>query len=186
MKGKLKLLPQIILMGAVLVGQQAFAVDKQPSKTIEVYLLNNDAAKHGIGDKIGTITFSDSTTGLHIGPNLKELPEGPHGFHIHENPSCDGQEKEGKWEPASAAGGHLDPQHTGHHLGPNGHGHLGDLPVLDVNKQGEAKTATTAKRLKLAEIEGHSVMIHQGPDNYSDVPPMGGGGARIACGVIKK
>jgi Cu-Zn family superoxide dismutase len=28
-------------------------------------------------------------------------------------------------------------------------------------------------------------MIHEGGDNYSDEPaPLGGGGARIACGVI--
>ena len=28
-------------------------------------------------------------------------------------------------------------------------------------------------------------MIHVGGDNYSDMPlPLGGGGARIACGVI--
>jgi Cu-Zn family superoxide dismutase len=29
-------------------------------------------------------------------------------------------------------------------------------------------------------------MIHEGGDNYSDKPkPLGGGGARIACGVVK-
>jgi Cu-Zn family superoxide dismutase len=29
-------------------------------------------------------------------------------------------------------------------------------------------------------------MIHAGGDNYSDQPvPLGGGGARIACGVVK-
>jgi Cu-Zn family superoxide dismutase len=29
-------------------------------------------------------------------------------------------------------------------------------------------------------------MIHSGGDNYSDVPEkLGGGGGRIACGVIK-
>jgi superoxide dismutase, Cu-Zn family len=30
-------------------------------------------------------------------------------------------------------------------------------------------------------------MIHAGGDNYADQPqPLGGGGARIACGVIGK
>jgi len=29
-------------------------------------------------------------------------------------------------------------------------------------------------------------MIHAGGDNYADQPaPLGGGGARVACGVIK-
>jgi Cu-Zn family superoxide dismutase len=43
-----------------------------------------------------------------------------------------------------------------------------------------------APRLKLADIKGRSLMIHAGGDNYSDTPaPLGGGGARAACGVVK-
>jgi Cu-Zn family superoxide dismutase len=29
-------------------------------------------------------------------------------------------------------------------------------------------------------------MIHNGGDNYSDTPQLGGGGARMVCGVIAK
>ncbi|NIY58922.1 superoxide dismutase family protein, partial [Francisella orientalis] len=37
----------------------------------------------------------------------------------------------------------------------------------------------------LEELEGHSLMIHEGGDNYSDTPkPLGGGGTRMWCGVI--
>jgi Cu/Zn superoxide dismutase len=44
----------------------------------------------------------------------------------------------------------------------------------------------TAPHLTVAEIRGRSIMVHTGGDNYSDTPaPLGGGGARIACGVIK-
>jgi len=43
-----------------------------------------------------------------------------------------------------------------------------------------------APRLTLSQIQGLSVMVHAGGDNYSDHPkPLGGGGERIACGVIK-
>jgi Copper/zinc superoxide dismutase (SODC) len=36
------------------------------------------------------------------------------------------------------------------------------------------------------DVKGRSVMIHAGGDNYSDQPaPLGGGGARIACGVAR-
>jgi superoxide dismutase, Cu-Zn family len=28
-------------------------------------------------------------------------------------------------------------------------------------------------------------MIHANGDNYTDTPPLGGGGAREACGIIK-
>jgi Cu-Zn family superoxide dismutase len=47
-------------------------------------------------------------------------------------------------------------------------------------------TAVIAPNLKLADVKGRAIMIHAGGDNYSDQPaPLGGGGARIACGVIK-
>jgi len=40
--------------------------------------------------------------------------------------------------------------------------------------------------LTVADVKGRSIMIHAGGDNYSDQPaPLGGGGARIACGVAK-
>jgi Cu-Zn family superoxide dismutase len=42
-----------------------------------------------------------------------------------------------------------------------------------------------APRLTVADIKGRAIMIHAHGDNYSDDPkPLGGGGARIACGVI--
>jgi Cu-Zn family superoxide dismutase len=44
-----------------------------------------------------------------------------------------------------------------------------------------------APRIKdIQALKGHALMIHAGGDNYSDQPkPLGGGGARIACGVIE-
>lgn len=169
-------------MGMMVVATQAtFAA----GKTVDIYKLNNNVSVHGIGEKIGTISFEDSKAGLKIEPYLKGLTPGAHGFHIHEKPSCEGGEKESKWVSGMAAGGHLDPHHTEHHLGPKGNGHLGDLPVLMVNQKGEAKTSVVAERLKLDDVANHSIMIHAGGDNYTDVPPMGGGGERIACGVIE-
>jgi Cu-Zn family superoxide dismutase len=80
-----------------------------------------------------------------------------------------------------AAAGHYDPANTGKHLGPHGEGHKGDLPVLTVDADGRATTDVVAP-----DVKGHSIMIHAGGDSYSDQPaPLGGGGARIACGVAK-
>lgn len=83
--------------------------------------------------------------------------------------------------------GHLDPQNTGKHEGPEGAGHLGDLPALVVNNDGKATDAVIAPRLKsLDEIKDKALMVHVGGDNMSDQPkPLGGGGERYACGVIK-
>ena len=57
---------------------------------------------------------------------------------------------------------------------------------LVVSDKGEAKDKVEVKGLTLADFQGKSLMIHEGGDNYSDTPkPLGGGGARIACGVVK-
>lgn len=149
----------------------------------EVYL----AQTEGRGNKIGEVMFSDSPQGLLVQVDLQNLPSGEHGFHIHENASCAAAEDEnGNLQPAMAAGGHFDPAHTGKHLGPNGHGHLGDLPALDVASDGSVKTSFYLPHLNVAQIKNHSLVIHAGGDNYSDEPqPLGGGGKRIACGIIQ-
>jgi Cu-Zn family superoxide dismutase len=127
---------------------------------------------------LGTVVAKDSKKGLVLIPHLKDLPPGPHGFHIHDHPNCA--------DHGMGAAGHLDPKNTGKHLGPyNEGGHLGDLPVLVVNTKGVANQKELAPHLTVADIKGHSLMIHADGDNYSDTPkPLGGGGARIACGVI--
>lgn len=143
--------------------------------TVPVYL----TAEGGV-QQIGTVTIESKWGGLLFSPQLEGLPSGPgiHGFHIHEHASCADHGKD--------AGGHLDPKHTGKHEGPYGKGHLGDLPVLIVDSEGKATVSVLAPRLHMADIVGHTLMIHEGGDNYSDKPENGGGGARIACGVIKK
>ncbi|MDI1351504.1 MAG: superoxide dismutase family protein, partial [bacterium] len=97
-------------------------------------------------------------------------------FHIHQHPDCG--------DGGMSAGGHFDPSSTNSHQGPYGEGHLGDLPVLATNSNGEALIPTLTPRLTTQDIQGHAIMIHAGGDNYSDTPPLGGGGARIGCGKI--
>jgi Cu-Zn family superoxide dismutase len=140
---------------------------------------------NGVG--IGTLDLTDTNEGLRIMPHLDGLPPGDHGFHVHVNPNCGpGNGPNGQPAAGIAAGGHYDPANTGKHLGPLGDGHKGDLPVLTVDATGKATKAVVAPHLTVAEVKGHSIMIHAGGDNYSDQPaPLGGGGARIACGVAK-
>ena len=150
-------------------------------KTAEVHAVSAS----GIGEKIGTVTFADSDQGLVITPDLHQLSPGAHGFHIHQKPSCDAASKDGKQTAAGAAGGHYDPAAKGKHAGPHGMGDGGVLAVLSVYVDGNATEKMLAPRLKLADVEGRAIMIHEGGDNYSDAPkPLGGGGGRIACGVI--
>jgi Cu-Zn family superoxide dismutase len=146
----------------------------------------NTVTAQGIGGSIGSIVFTDTAHGLKITPNLTGLTPGDHGFHIHENPDCEPKEKDGVMVAAQAAGPHYDPTHSGKHAGPHGGGHAGDLPKLEVAADGTATKESVLHGVKLSDITNRSVMIHAGGDNYSDTPaPLGGGGARIACGVIK-
>ncbi|BEM77471.1 superoxide dismutase [Cu-Zn] [Serratia marcescens] len=156
---------------------QAAAVD------VEMHLVTGQ----GIGQDIGKVVISETPYGLLFTPNLKALPAGVHGFHVHEKGSCEPGMKDGKAVAALAAGGHFDPQKTGKHLGPYADGHLGDLPAIYVTADGMANYPVLAPRLKkISEIEGKALMVHAGGDNHSDHPlPLGGGGERFACGVIK-
>ncbi|WP_337133567.1 superoxide dismutase family protein, partial [Staphylococcus aureus] len=93
---------------------------------------------------------------------------------------------DGELTAALQAGGHYDPDGAGRHEGPYGEGHRGDLPVLTVGEDGAASLPVLAPRLDLDEMAGRSLMIHAGGDNYADEPaPLGGGGARLACGVVE-
>ena len=139
----------------------------------------------GIGASVGQVTISESKYGLVFTPALNGLAPGLHGFHVHQNADCQPKEKDGKMVAALAAGGHYDPEKTDRHGTPWGDGHLGDLPPLFVDASGNATQPILAPRLKMADMKGRSVMVHMGGDNHADHPaPLGGGGARMACGVV--
>ncbi|MBN8549104.1 MAG: superoxide dismutase family protein [Deltaproteobacteria bacterium] len=175
----MKALP--LIASLLLLSSSAAWADTQ---SITVHM--HKVSAQGVGEEIGTVTLTDSSGGLLLTPNLKSLSPGPHGFHVHAKGSCDPAPKDGQLSSAEAAGGHLDPGSTGKHEGPMGQGHLGDLPALEVGTDGTATAVIRAPRLTIKEVRGGALMIHQGGDNYSDTPAkLGGGGPRIACGVIK-
>ena len=140
----------------------------------------------GKATPVGTVRILETAYGLEFSPNLKQLPPGLHGFHLHEKPSCAPGSKDGAPAAALDAGGHFDPKGSGKHGEPWGDGHLGDLPALYVATDGTATYPVLAPRLKaLGEVRGRSLMVHAGADNHADQPlPLGGGGARMACGII--
>lgn len=153
----------------------------------EKLIINVDLLSFAGNKKIGIVEVIESKYGLVFAPHLKGLTAGLHGFHIHENPSCEPKEIDGKLVLGLGAGSHLDPYNTKKHGTPwNDDSHLGELPALYVGQNGEANQPVLAPRLKsLSDIKQRSIIIHEGGDNYSDYPKsLGGGGARMACGVI--
>lgn len=171
---------QIVLIAILAAALWACSNPKDPN-TIELYKLSAE----GVGERIGTVKVAETPYGTLFTPNLRHLKPGLHGFHLHAEGSCGPAEKDGVMVPGLAAGGHYDPAGTGVHAGPYGEGHLGDLPALYVDEKGRATHPVLAPRVKLTDLRGRSLMIHAGGDNYAGHPdPMGGGGDRVACGMI--
>jgi len=141
----------------------------------------------GENESVGNVHITMTEYGALFIPALEGIEPGVYGFHVHENGSCDAVEKDGKLVAGLAAGGHWDPEKTGQHKGPwDNSGHKGDLPALAVDANGETYAVLAPRLQNLKELKGHALMIHQGGDNYSDSPaPLGGGGARMMCGVIQ-
>lgn len=178
-----RLVPLALVVAFSAFSSAPAAAAQPPASPVVIPMNLVDA--NGVTKAIGTITASDSAYGLMLTPALKGLPPGLHGFHVHEFPNCGPAPKDGVNMPAQTAGGHLDPAKTGRHEGPYGSGHLGDLPAIFVDANGNADNVMLAPRLKVADLSGHSIMIHAGGDNHADKPaPLGGGGMRMVCGVV--
>jgi Cu-Zn family superoxide dismutase len=109
----------------------------------------------GVGKSVGTITLKEGKDGVTLEPKLKDLPPGEHGFHVHENPSCDPADK----------------------------GDLPKLVVSDKGEakdKMEVKGVTLADFQGHALM-----IHAGGDNYSDAPKPLGGGGERIACGVAK-
>ncbi|MFN2461414.1 MAG: superoxide dismutase family protein [Candidatus Velthaea sp.] len=141
------------------------------------------------GKRLGFARFVGvDTGGTQITVDVSGLVPGHHGLHVHEVGSCNAlRDTSGTATPFGAAGGHFDPAAAKMHKSPDGGGHAGDLPVLDVDDAGRARLAFYAVNLQVSgpnTIVGRAIVIHANPDNYTDTPPNGGSGGRVACGEI--
>jgi len=173
----------VVAAGLIAVAGSGAGVALAAAKPVKVTM--SFITPEGVGKPAGTIKLKEGKEGVTLEVDLKGLPPGEHGFHLHEKGSCDPADKEGKKTAGQAAGGHYDPEATKAHKGPGGGGHKGDLPKLEVSDKGVAKTKVEVKGLTMADLAGKALMIHAGGDNYSDTPkPLGGGGDRIVCGVV--
>lgn len=146
----------------------------------------NRISDQGIGEKLGTASVTESKKGgVSFKIAVTGIPKGKRGFHVHEKGDCGPAMKDGRMTAGVAAGEHYDPDNTKSHKGPKGKGHKGDLPALNATDKGINQTVQ-APNLRLSDIAGRALVIHEGGDNYSDRPESGGGKGRIACGVIPK
>lgn len=175
---------KVVSAAVVLAAVSAFCSSRAAETGSDIVIPMTQVTSTGAAKELGRVVVTQTAHGAVFTPELQGLEPGLHGFHLHEKPDCAAAKKDGKMSAAEAAGGHFDPDQSGRHGTPWGDGHRGDLPPLFVDARGIAKQAVLAPRLKAAEVKGHALMVHAGGDNHADHPePLGGGAARVACGV---
>ena len=129
----------------------------------------------------GTVTFTQAEGGVRVVAQFESVPEGDHGFHIHEFGDC--SSGDGK-----SAGGHYNPGGNPH-AGPDAaKRHVGDLGNVTVDASGVVRKEFLDSHLSLEganSIIGKGVILHADPDDFTS-QPTGAAGGRISCGVIKK
>lgn len=113
-----RLLSSAVAAGALLSLTAAPVFAEEASA--EMYSVSED----GIGESLGTVQLSDGADGLTLAVDVQGLTPGEHGFHLHQNGSCEpAANAEGQMTAALGAGGHYDPEGTAEHAGPEGEGH---------------------------------------------------------------
>lgn len=155
------------------------ALAQDDAQSLEAQVMTAD------GQSAGTVTFTQVANGVVVNANLQNLPEGAHGFHIHETGAC---------EPDfQAAGGHYNPAGSEHGFDSPEGPHVGDLPNIHVSADGTAMVDHFTSQLTLAaeddnqapytlaDADGSAIMVHAQADDYQAATSAGD---RIACGVI--
>jgi Cu-Zn family superoxide dismutase len=130
----------------------------------------------------GTVTFTElEGGGLSVKFDLSGVPEGVHGFHVHDKGDCSAPD-------GTSAGPHFNP-HNMHHAGPaDVERHAGDFGNVVASANGTVKTSITMGGVSLKEgtienVVGRAIILHAKRDDLT-TQPTGDAGGRIACGVI--
>jgi Cu-Zn family superoxide dismutase len=128
--------------------------------------------------QVGIVATRPEKQGIIITLDIRGLPPGVHGVHIHENPKCEA--------PSFAtAGGHWNWTQKQHgHKNPRGH-HAGDLGNISIPADGKVQATflVPAKDRDPKLAGGLSIVIHAAADDER-TDPSGNSGDRIACGLL--
>ncbi|WP_368680529.1 superoxide dismutase family protein (plasmid) [Rhodococcus opacus] len=155
------------------------------------------------GAPAGTVTFVERAGFVEIQAHVSGLTPGFHGFHVHENGTCDPDSTAPDGNQTGdflSAGGHLQADdHTGSPAS-------GDLASIYVRDDGQGLLVTSTDAFTLDDLNnngrGRAVVVHADPDNFGNIPTRytlpdhstvpdqqtqatGDAGPRVACAVVK-
>jgi superoxide dismutase, Cu-Zn family len=190
-----------------------------PGTTPPVWTGHEDPSGHGVaadspettvegefenasGTSVGTVSFVEEDGHLVVTVDAENMTPGFHGLHIHTVGKCEpNSTAPAGGEPGNflSAGGHLQVD------GRTEHPASGDLTSLQVGQDGTGTLTTTTDAVTLDDLRadgGRAVIIHEGADNFANIPnrytlpggaPVpdnetlmtGDAGGRVACAVIQ-
>ena len=131
------------------------------------------------GADVGRATATEVGGGLRVTLDVRNMPAGTHGAHLHAVGRCDAPDFASAgphWNPPAAKHGTMNPQ------GP----HQGDLPNLIVGSNGRGTIGMVlpgATMAGLLDADGTAMVVHANPDDLM-TDPSGNSGGRVACGVF--
>lgn len=174
----------ILLLGACAPKEEAVEVEAQAPAVEEAAPapLAAVAALQPRSDQtvIGTLTFTESDSGVDIVARVEKAPPGQHGLHIHENGDCSSDD-------FKSAGGHFNPAGTAHGGPDDAEHHAGDLGNIEVGEDGVGELRLSSDAITVGEgpnsVIGRGVILHEKADDLV-TQPTGAAGSRLGCGVI--
>ncbi len=129
----------------------------------------------------GTVDFTQRGDHVVVSASFRGLTPGDHGFHVHEKGDCSAPD-------ATSAGGHFNPTNQPHGKPMEGPHHVGDMPMLHADANGNAHLNATIRGASLSggatNLVGRAVVVHANRGDYRS-QPAGDAGPRVACGVIE-
>src|SRR5215208_7165566 len=146
----------VIGLSAVLLGVASLPSQAQTAKA---------TLQTADGKDAGSVTLTQTPSGVLLSLTVKGLPAGEHAFHVHAVGKCE--------PPFTSAGGHFNPDNKKHgHEAADG-AHAGDMPNLHVPQAGELtveimNTAITLDKSKPNSVfkpDGTAIVIHVGKDD---------------------
>jgi len=169
----------LVCVAALIAASSSYAQEKTSMTSSRAEM------KNGKGEMVGSVALTETGSGVRISGNLKNLPAGVHGLHLHQMGKCDAPD-------FKSAGEHFNPLNKQHgELNPSGP-HAGDLGNVTVKSDGSVSLNVVAKNVtlkpgpaSLLHPDGTSLMIHAKEDDRR-TDPSGNSGDRLACGVVTR
>lgn len=168
-----------LTMGAAAAFAQSAAPAPTPPPAPAPEPIGRAVLKTADGSDAGTVTAFRGPRGLLFRVEGQGWPAGWHGVHLHQVGKCEGP-------GFTSAGAHVN--HPGHAMphgllnsaGPD----LGDLQNVYAAADGSAHAEVYLGSTDVTSTDGLSFLVHANADDHVS-QPIGGAGARIACGVFE-